>query len=60
MIGYFVTVWEEPPNRDVMIGMIRSACTAVARAVRVQASPGGWLLDAVLAAGERMRGDQRW
>jgi AcrR family transcriptional regulator len=27
MIGYFFTVWEEPPNRDVMIGMIRSACT---------------------------------
>jgi AcrR family transcriptional regulator len=27
MIGYFFAVWEQPPNRDVMIGMIRSACT---------------------------------
>lgn len=27
MIGYFFSVWEEPPHRDVMVGMIRSACT---------------------------------
>jgi AcrR family transcriptional regulator len=27
LIGYFLSVWEEPPNRDVMIGMVRSACT---------------------------------
>jgi Tetracyclin repressor-like, C-terminal domain len=27
MIGYFFSVWEEPPHREVMIGMIRSACT---------------------------------
>jgi AcrR family transcriptional regulator len=27
IIGYFFSVWEEPPHRDVMIGMIRSACT---------------------------------
>ncbi len=27
MIGYFLSVWDEPPHRDVLIGMIRSACT---------------------------------
>ena len=27
MIDYFLTVWDEPPHRDVLIGMIRSACT---------------------------------
>jgi AcrR family transcriptional regulator len=27
MVGYFLSVWEESPNREVMIGMIRSACT---------------------------------
>jgi AcrR family transcriptional regulator len=28
MIRYFLSVWEESPNREVMIGMIRSACTS--------------------------------
>jgi len=27
MVGYFLSVWEESPNREVMIGIIRSACS---------------------------------
>jgi AcrR family transcriptional regulator len=27
MIRYFLSVWEESRNRDVLVGMIRSACT---------------------------------
>jgi AcrR family transcriptional regulator len=27
MIDYMLKVWEEPPGREVMVGMIRSACT---------------------------------
>jgi AcrR family transcriptional regulator len=27
MIDYFLSVWDEAPHRDVLIGMIRSACT---------------------------------
>jgi AcrR family transcriptional regulator len=34
MVGYFLSVWEKPSNRDVVIGMVRSACTN-ARAARL-------------------------
>ena len=27
VVAYMLSVWEEPPNRDVMVGMIRAACT---------------------------------
>jgi AcrR family transcriptional regulator len=27
MIGYTLGVWEQPPRRDMLVGMIRSACT---------------------------------
>jgi AcrR family transcriptional regulator len=34
MVGYFLSVWEKPSSRNVIVGMIRSACTN-ARAARL-------------------------
>jgi AcrR family transcriptional regulator len=34
MIGYFLSVWETPSSRSIVVGMIRSACTN-ARAARL-------------------------
>lgn len=34
MVGYFLSVWEEPSSRDVVVGMVRSACTN-GRAARI-------------------------
>jgi AcrR family transcriptional regulator len=27
ILGYLLTVWEQPQSRDIMVGMLRSACT---------------------------------
>jgi AcrR family transcriptional regulator len=50
MIDYFLTVWDEPPHRDVLIAMIRSACTNERGATMLRNFLASQILDQLAAA----------